>query len=448
MEKLRQLYEKKDFKGLIEYLNEQNVVDLAEYFKELNRNEKVIFFRLLKKDTAAEVFSYMDKNEQLDLINSITDRKLQELLERLAFDDKIDLLEEMPAYVVKKILQNITKDERKVINHFLNFPENSAGSIMTIEYVDLKKHYTVKKALEHIKKTGVNKETIYTCYVIDNSRHLEGIISLKDIILADEDEIIEDLMEDNFVAVQTTDDQEEVAALFKKYDLLSVPVLDHENRLVGIITIDDIVDVIEEEDTEDFYKMAAMEATEDSYLKTGVITLARKRILWLLVLMISATLTGSIIKYFETILQSVVSLAIFIPMLMGTGGNAGSQSATTVIRSLAVGELRIKDIMKITFKELRVSLIVGAVLATVNYLRIIFFEKMDTTIAYTVSFTVLLTIILAKLMGAILPLLAKSLKLDPAIMASPLISTIVDALTLLIYFNIARIIMGPALGLG
>lgn len=448
MKKLKELYRNKDFKGLIECLDEQNVVDLAEYFKELSSNEKVIFFRLLKKDTAAEVFSYMDKKEQLDLINSITDRKLKELLEGLAFDDKIDLLEEMPAHVVKKILQNVSKDERKVINHFLNFPENSAGSIMTIEYVDLKKHYTVKKALEHIKKTGVNKETIYTCYVIDNSRHLEGIVTLKDIIMADESKIIEDLMEDNFIAVQTTDDQEEVAALFKKYDLLSVPVLDHENRLVGIITIDDIVDVIEEEDTEDFYRMAAMEATEDSYLKTGIVTLASKRIPWLLVLMISATLTGSIIEHFEVMLQSVVSLAFFIPMLMGTGGNAGSQSATTVIRSLAIGELQINDILKIVFKELRVSLLVGAVLAAVNYFRIILFERMDTSIAYTVSFTVLLTIMLAKLMGAILPLIAKSLRLDPAIMASPLISTIVDALTLMIYFSIARMIMGPVLGIG
>lgn len=448
MKRLKELYRNKDFKGLIECLDEQNVVDLAEYFKELSSNEKVIFFRLLKKDTAAEVFSYMDKKEQLDLINSITDRKLKELLEGLAFDDKIDLLEEMPAHVVKKILQNVSKDERKVINHFLNFPENSAGSIMTIEYVDLKKHYTVKKALEHIKKTGVNKETIYTCYVIDNSRHLEGIVTLKDIIMADESKIIEDLMEDNFIAVQTTDDQEEVAALFKKYDLLSVPVLDHENRLVGIITIDDIVDVIEEEDTEDFYRMAAMEATEDSYLKTGIVTLASKRIPWLLVLMISATLTGSIIEHFEVMLQSVVSLAFFIPMLMGTGGNAGSQSATTVIRSLAIGELQINDILKIVFKELRVSLLVGAVLAAVNYFRIILFERMDTSIAYTVSFTVLLTIMLAKLMGAILPLIAKSLRLDPAIMASPLISTIVDALTLMIYFSIARMIMGPVLGIG
>jgi magnesium transporter len=443
---LKELYLNKDFKGIMEYLNQQHSVDIAEYFKELEPNEKIIFFRLLRKDLAAEVFSYMEKDEQLDLINSITDHSLKDLLARLAFDDKIDLLEEMPAQVVKKILQHVTKDERKIINQFLNFKENSAGSIMTIEFVDLKKKYTASEALEHIKKTGVNKETIYTCYVIDNSRHLEGTISLKDIILADGTETIEDLMEENVISVKTTDDQEEIAALFKKYDLLSVPVIDHENRLVGIITIDDIMDVIEEEDTEDFYKMAAMEATEESYLKTGVLVLAKKRIFWLLVLMISATLTGSIMKLFEPVLQSVVKLAVFIPMLMGTGGNAGSQSATLVIRGMAVGELDRKDLLTIVFKELRVATVVGLALATVNYIRVIFFEGETAGIALVVSLTIYMTITIAKLTGAVLPIIAKSLRLDPAIIAAPVLSTIIDALTLLMYFNIAGLILGPVLG--
>lgn len=444
MEKLKRLYEERKFRELAEYLNNRYEVDLAEYFKELDKNEKIIFFRLLKKDNAAEVFSHLDTEEQLDLIDSITDAKLKELMKSMAFDDKIDLLEEMPAKVVKKILQQVAKDERKIINHFLNFPDDSAGSIMTIEFVDLKKHYTVKKALKDIKRTGVNKETIYTCYIIDNSRHLEGTISLKDIIMADENKKIEELMDHRVITVQTTDDQEEVAALFKKYDLLSVPVIDTENRLVGIITIDDIVDVIEEEDTEDFHKMAAMEANEESYLRTGIFTLARKRIPWLLVLMISATLTGKIIQHFEVVLQSIVSLAIFIPMLMGTGGNAGSQSATLVIRDMAVGELDSKDVFKVIFKELGVSFVVGLVLAIVNYLRIILFENLDTGIALTVSLTIVITVMLAKLTGAVLPIIAKSFRVDPAIFAAPMISTIVDALTLIMYFNIARLVLGLA----
>jgi magnesium transporter len=446
MMELKTLYLNKDFKGLMECLNEQHAVDIAEYFNDLEPNEKIIFFRLLRKDLAAEVFSYMEKDQQLNLINSITDHGLQDLLARLAFDDKIDLLEEMPAHVVKKILQNVAKDERRIINHFLNFKENSAGSIMTIEFVDLKKDYTVSEALAHIRKTGVNKETIYTCYVIDNSRHLEGTISLKDIILADGERIIGDLMEENVISVSTTEDQEEIAALFKKYDLLSVPVIDHENRLVGIITIDDIMDVIEEEDTEDFYKMAAMEATEESYLKTGVFTLAKKRIFWLMVLMISATLTASIMELFEPVLHSVVKLAVFIPMLMGTGGNAGSQSATLVIRGMAVGELEKKDTLAIVFKELRVAAVVGLALAVVNYLRIILFEGEASGIALVVSLTIYLTITMAKLTGAMLPIIAKSLKLDPAIIAAPVLSTIIDALTLLMYFNIAGLILKPVLG--
>jgi len=448
MQHLRELYRQKNFQQLIEELNGLHEADLAEYFKELDGDERIILFRFLKKDLAARVFSYMEKEEQMGLINAITDHSLRDLLAGLAFDDKIDLLEEMPANVAKKILQNVSKEERKIINQFLKFPENSAGSIMTIEYVDLKEHYTVAYALDHIRKTGVNKETIYTCYVIDGNRHLRGTVSLKDIIMADPDMTVGELMEEKTISVQTTDDQEEVAALFKKYDLLSVPVLDHENRLIGIITIDDIIDVIEEEGTEDFYRMAAMEATEDDYLSTGVFTLAKKRILWLMVLMVSATITGNIIGHFQAVLHSALSLTVFIPMLMGTGGNAGAQSSTLIIRGMAVGELKRGDALKVLFKELRVSLVVGAALGIVNYARIILFEGESATVALTVSITVFLTIVLAKLTGSILPIVAKSIGLDPALIAAPLLTTIIDAMALLVYFNIALMILGPSLGAG
>ncbi len=448
MLRFQELYQQKNFKELIRSLNNQHEADLAEYFRELNKDEKIILFRFLKKDLAASVFSYMDSDEQLDLINSITDHNLQQLLSGLAFDDKIDLLEEMPAHIAKKVLQNVSGDERKIINQFLNFPENSAGSIMTIEYVDLKKHYTIPYALEHIRKTGVDKETIYTCYIIDNNRYLQGIISLKDIIMANEDMTIGDLMEGKTISVRTTDDQEEVAALFKKYDLLSVPVLDHENRLIGIITIDDIIDVIEEEGTEDFYKMAAIEATEDAYLTAGVFSLAKKRLIWLMVLMVSATLTGSIIEHFQPVLNSAIGLAIFIPMLMGTGGNAGAQSSTLVIRGMAVGELRQKDTIKILYKELRVSLVVGLALGIINFARILVFEGQSIPMALTVSITIFVTIALAKLTGSVLPIMAKAVGLDPALIAAPLLTTIIDALALLVYFNMAMLILGPSLNMG
>ncbi|MDD2573597.1 MAG: magnesium transporter [Bacillota bacterium] len=448
MQDLRELYRQKRFKELVEQLNDWHEADLAEYFKELNKDERIILFRLLKKDLASGVFSQMEKEEQVDLINAITDHGIRDLLSGLAFDDKVDLLEEMPANVAKKVLQNVSKEERKIINQFLKFPENSAGSIMTIEYVDLKEYYTVSYALQHIRKTGVTKETIYTCYVIDSKRHLKGTISLKDIIMAEETAVVGDLMEEKSISVQTTDDQEEVAALFKKYDLLSVPVLDHENRLIGIITIDDIIDVIEEEGTEDFYRMAAMEATEDDYFSTGVFSLAKKRIIWLMVLMVSATLTGNIIGHFQTILHSAISLTVFIPMLMDTGGNAGAQSSTLIIRGMAIGKIKRRDTLKILSKELKVSLVVGITLGIVNFIRIILFEGESVSVALTVSITVFLTIVLAKLTGSVLPIIARSAGLDPALISAPLITTIIDALALILYFNLALIILGPTMFAG
>ncbi|MBU3209549.1 magnesium transporter [Clostridium algidicarnis] len=427
---------------LREKFTEMNVVDIAQIFEEIPEEKKLIIFRILPKDIAAEVFSYMSQKEQQFIIESITDKEVQSLLEDLYLDDTVDFVEELPANVVKKVLRNTDEETRKRINFFLNYPENSAGSIMTIEYVDLKKNMTVKEAISRIKKIGIDRETIDTCYVTSKGRKLEGVVLLRQIILSDENEIIENIMDKDVKYVNTHDDQETVALLFKKYDLLAMPVTDNEDRLVGIITIDDILDIIEEETTEDFYKMAAMEPSEEDYLDTSVFSLAKHRIVWLLVLMISATFTGSIIRKYEDVLQAVVILTAFIPMLMDTGGNAGSQSSTLVIRGLALGDIKLKDWPKVLFKEFRVSLIVGSTLAVVNFLRIYFLEKVDFYVALTVCSTLFFTVVIAKAVGGLLPIIAKKLKVDPAIMASPLITTIVDALVLILYFATATMLLG------
>ncbi|MBU3204069.1 magnesium transporter [Clostridium algidicarnis] len=427
---------------LREKFTEMNVVDIAQIFEEIPEEKKLIIFRILPKDIAAEVFSYMSQKEQQFIIESITDKEVQSLVEDLYLDDTVDFVEELPANVVKKVLRNTDEETRKRINFFLNYPENSAGSIMTIEYVDLKKNMTVKEAISRIKKIGIDRETIDTCYVTSKGRKLEGVVLLRQIILSDENEIIENIMDKDVKYVNTHDDQETVALLFKKYDLLAMPVTDNEDRLVGIITIDDILDIIEEETTEDFYKMAAMEPSEEDYLDTSVFSLAKHRIVWLLVLMISATFTGSIIRKYEDILQAVVILTAFIPMLMDTGGNAGSQSSTLVIRGLALGDIKLKDWPKVLFKEFRVSLIVGFTLAVVNFLRIYFLEKVDFYVALTVCSTLFFTVVIAKAVGGLLPIIAKKLKVDPAIMASPLITTIVDALVLILYFATATMLLG------
>ena len=423
-------------------INEMNVVDIAHLFEELDRDKVVVVFRLLLKEIASDVFSYLSYDRQQFIIESITDNEIKNIIDDLFLDDTVDLLEEIPANVVKKILKNTSEDKRKLINQFLNYPDYSAGSIMTIEYVDLKKEMTVSKALEHIRKTGVDKETINVCYVINKNRKLEGIIPLRKLILSDGELIIEDIMDTNIISIQTNDDQEHIALQFKKYDFLAMPVVDNESRLVGIITIDDIVDIIEQENTEDFHKMAAMAPSDEEYLKTNVFGLAKHRVVWLLVLMISATFTGRIIRRFEDVLEAVVVLTAFIPMLMDTGGNSGSQSATLIIRGLALGEVKSKDILKVIWKEFRVSLIVGAVLAVVNFFRIYFFEKTDFLVTVTVCISLFLTVVLAKVVGGALPIIAKQLKLDPAIMASPLITTIVDAVALIAYFSIATALLG------
>ena len=353
----------------------------------------------------------------------------------------IDIIEEMPSNLVKKILKNTNSEDRYLINQFLNYPENSAGSIMTTEYVDLKKNMKVSQAIKEIRDTVEEKENIYTCYVISEDRKLEGVVSLKELITSDDDVTIESIMNRNFVSAHANDDQEVVADVIKKYDLIILPVVDIENRLLGIITIDDIIDVIEQEDTEDFHRMAGISPVEETYLKTSAFTMARQRIMWLVVLMISATFTGRIIKSYEDVLQSVVVLASFIPMLMDTGGNAGAQSSTTVIRALSLGDVEIKDIFKILRKEFLTSFIVAVVLAAINYLRLITLTKTSLDVALVVSGTLILVVIISKVIGAFLPVVAKTFKMDPAIMAGPLITTILDALTLSIYFKFATIFL-------
>jgi magnesium transporter len=391
---------------------------------------------------AAGVFSYIPSELQEFIVESITDKEIKNIIDTLFLDDAVDFLEEMPANVVKRVLRNTDPETRKLINQFLNYPEDSVGSIMTIEFVDLKKEMTVREAIQHVKETGVDKETIDNCYVLDNNRILEGVISIRKLILSDDNEKLEDIMETDIKSANTHDHREVLVSLFKKYDLLSLPVTDNEYRLVGIVTVDDVVDIMDQEATEDFQLMAAMQPSEKEYLKTGVLELAKNRIFWLLILMISATFTGSIISKYEDALQAVVILASFIPMIMDTGGNSGAQSSTMIIRGLALGEVKPNDILKVIWKELRVGILVGIVLSSVNFIRLLVLVKVDTFIALTVSITLMLTVVVAKLVGGTLPLAAKKVKLDPAIMASPLITTIVDAVALLLYFRFATILLG------
>jgi magnesium transporter len=442
LENTMQLLSSKNFPALREELKNAQEADIAEVINSLEEKNALLVFRLLPKEIAADVFSYLSTEKQAEISQLINEKELSDILNDIYFDDKIDLLEEMPANVVKRILKHTSDVERKLINQFLMYPEYSAGSLMTIEFVDLKKEMLVKDALERIRRTAPDKETIYTCYVMDSQRHLEGTISLKELVLSSVDKKVGDIMHKDPIFVKTHDDREYTADIFKKYDLLAVPVVDNEQRLVGIITIDDIVDVIEEEATEDFLRMAAIQPTEEEYMSAGVFTLAKKRVVWLLVLMISATLTGYIIRRFEVALQSVVVLASFIPMLMDTGGNAGSQASTVVIRSIVLGEIESGDFLKVVWKELRVSFIIGITLSVINFLRIYYIEGQPAEIALTVTITLFFTVVLAKVIGGILPLLAKKLKVDPAIMASPLITTIVDAVTLVIYFYIAIALIG------
>ena len=448
-ERFFSLIETNQLKQLKNELTEMAYPDIAEFIMSIEDEKTVVkVFRILPKDISADVFAYLDSDSQEIIVRLITDREIERLMDDLYVDDAVDFLEEVPANVVRRVLANTDRETREIINRFLKYPENCAGSVMTIEMVELHDRLTVGEAIKNIRRTGVDKETIYTCYVIDDKRHLVGTIPLRRLILNDEDEYLTDIMADDeqLISVTTMDDQEEVAALAKKYDLLSVPVVDRENRLVGIITIDDIVDIIDEEATEDFEKMANLRPSDDEYLKTKVLKLAKNRIPWLMVLMISSTLTGQIIEGFESKLAAVAGLTACIPMLMGTGGNSGSQVSTLIIRGLALGEIKVKDYFKVLWKEIRVSIMVGFALGAVNagggfILRATIGNDASNSVILVVSLSVWCVVIVAKIMGCTLPIIAKLLKLDPAMMTGPMISTVVDAISLLIYFTLANAII-------
>ena len=440
-EALRELLERRDLHALRAALAQENEVDIAEFLETLAQEPILLVFRTLPKELAAQVFSNLSPDTQQLIIQSATDQEVTAIVEELYVDDAVDMLEELPANVVKRVLKNARPETRKLINQFLNYPDNSVGSIMTAEFSDLKKDMTVAQAIDHIRRTGDSSESIYTCYVIDAGRRLEGVLTIKELLLARDDRQVGELMEREVITAETTEDQEAAVERMMRYDFISLPVVDREGRLVGIVTVDDVMDVMEEEATEDFEKMAAMAPSEKPYLKTGVWELARHRIPWLLILMISGMLTGGILGHYEAAFASMPLLVTFIPMLTDTGGNAGSQSSALVIRGLALHELRVRDLPKVFWKELRVSLVVGTVLSAVNFVRLIITYPGQTATALTVAFTMLFTVLMAKTIGGILPLAAKAVRMDPAIMASPLITTIVDAVSLVIYFNIASALL-------
>ncbi len=438
---IESLLEVKDFYSIRTLLQDMEPADIYLVIKEFPKKIGILF-RVLPKDIAAEVFVEMDSDSQEELLSSFTDTEIKEVIDELYIDDAVDIIEEMPANVVRRILFNADPETRKVINDILKYPDDSAGSLMTTEYVHLDKDITVEDALKRIRRTGVDKETIYTCYVTRPDRTLLGYVTAKQLLLSDEDVIIADIMDDNIIYVNTHEDKELVAKEMSKYDLLAIPVVDNENRLVGIITVDDAIDVIEEEATEDIEKMAAMLPSDKPYLQTSVFEIFKQRIPWLLLLMFTATFTSQIITSFEGRLSLV--LTAFIPMLMGTGGNAGGQTSVTIIRGLALEEIRMRDILRIIFKELRVSLLCGLMVAVATFGKLLLIDKLllgnsqiDTTVAFVVSLTILAVIIIAKFVGCILPVLAKRIGLDPAVMASPFITTIVDAISLLVYFGIS-----------
>ena len=418
-------------------------VDIAEGLEEIEDNSLVIkLFRLLPKDISSDVFAYMTSDQQRIIAESATSAELKALVDDMFIDDTVDFLEEMPANVVKKVLQNADENTRTLINQFLNYPENSAGSLMTIEYVDLHDYFSVRKALDYIRRTGIDKETIYTCYVIDDRRHLVGHVSLRRLILAPENASIREIMETNTVFVSTTDDQEAVADDFRRYDLTSIAVCDKEERLVGIITVDDIVDVIQEENTEDIKKMAAIIPSDEEYMDASVLHLVAHRLPWLMIMMLSATLSSTIITHFESVLAGAVALTAFIPMLTGSAGNSGSQTSVTIIRNMSLGEVELSDWLRVLFKEVRVALVTGLSLSVVNFARMMLFSGTSAMISLTVSVTLLFAIVLAASVGCLLPMGAKRLGLDPAVMASPMITTIVDCAALLIYFVVAGAMLG------
>ena len=434
---------KSEIRGALSMLNE---VDIAEYMGTLDNEKVLMVFRLLPKDISADVFAYMDTDQQSRLMEAMGDNEAMGLIDEMFVDDAVDLLEELPAGVVRRILMNCDPEKRALINKFLSYPENSAGSIMTIEYMEFHSGITVGEAMAEIRRTALDKETIYTLYVMDERRRLIGSIELRKLLMAHDELRVEEIMDSNVISVRTLDDQESVADMVRHYDLMNVPVVDNEGRLVGIITVDDIMDVIEDENTEDFEKMAAIIPTEDEYMKNSVFTLVKNRIPWLMILMLSATLTGMIITHFENALVGWGSLGVALtacmPMLMGTGGNCGAQASTLAIRGLALGEIKMKDIGQVLWKEVRVAALIGVVLGIVNFCRMYFFSDAGAAVAAVVSAAMFCTIVLAKSIGCTLPIIAKTIKLDPALMASPIITTVVDAASLTILFTLATAVLG------
>lgn len=436
------LVDNKRYAALRDILVTMNAPDIAALFEDLNQEILPLLFRLLPKELAAETFVEMESDAQELLITGFSDSELKEVIDELYIDDAVDLVEEMPANVVRRILKQADAETRKQINELLKYPEDSAGSIMTTEFVELRQHITVADAIKSIRRSGIEKETINTCYITRPDRVLVGQVSIRGIILADEDDIMEDIMQSNVISVTTMDDQETVAQMFQKYDLIAMPVVDREFRLVGIVTVDDAIDVLQEEATEDIEKMAAITPSDKPYLKTGVISIFLHRIPWLLLLMVSATFTSIIIKSYESALAAQVTLTAFIPMLMDTGGNSGSQASVTIIRGLALQDLEFSDILKVIFKEFRVSLLCGACLAVATFAKLMLLDRVGLSISLVVSITLAITVLVAKIIGCTLPMLAKKIGFDPAVMASPFITTLVDALALVTYFSVATAMLG------
>lgn len=441
LEEVKLLLETKQYTRLRQKMEEMNTADIAAALEELEEEDLLKIFRILPKSMAADVFSYLEVDSQQFIITSLSERDAAGIINNLMADDATDLLEEMPANIVKKLLANASPETRRDINHLLRYPEDSAGSIMTVEYVDLKENMTVRDAIDRIRQIGLDSETINICYVLDAKRTLVGAVALRYLLTNSPDEVIGEIMHENVIYINTLMDQEEVARQFQKYDFTAMPVVDNENRLVGIITVDDIVDILQEEATEDMEKMAAIVPSDKPYMKTGVFETWKKRIPWLLLLMISATFTGSIITSFEDALSVCVILTAYIPMLMDTGGNAGGQASVTIIRGLSLNEIEFSDALAVVWKEIRVAFLCGLTLAAANFVKLMLFDRVTVTVAVVVCLTLLSAVLIAKVVGCILPMLAKKIGFDPAVMASPFITTIVDALSLLIYFRIATLVL-------
>lgn len=442
IETIDQYLEAKNYKGLREFLIDYNEIDIAEALEEYDHRTLGLIFRTLPKDMAVDVFAEISVDTQADLVEIFSDAEVKEIIEDLNFDDIIDLLEEVPAGITERILRHTSPEERALVNQFLNYPEFSAGALMTIEYIELRPDMTVRQALDHIKKVGLDTQTVYTCYVLEPNRKLLGYIGLRVLVTAAEDQLIGDLFRDDVIKVHTLDDQEDVANIFSRYGFVALPVVDSEDRMVGVITIDDILEVIEQEATEDMQVMAGVTPSEEDYMDTSVIQHAKNRLPWLLFLTISSVITGNIMRSYESVLSVNTVLSAFIPMVMATGGNSGSQASTLVIRGLATGSVTTLDGLKVLWKEFRIAILSGLVIATVNFIRLLVYDRVGNLVALVVSVTAILTMIIAKLIGGLLPIVAEKINLDPAIMAGPLITTAVDAISLIIYFVTASAILG------